>query len=138
RRGDGLGLKILLHDRLADRLDAPAGVPARPRGSPDRQPHHLPARGRPVRRDRRVHAGIGGRTRRARRAVRPQPRAGAAVAWCAEVLDRTGVALTPGVDFDTANGAHTVRLSFAGDTDGIGEAMDRLGPVLAPAAGPTG
>ena len=60
------------------------------------------------------------------------------VDWCAEVLDRTGVALTPGVDFDTANGRHTVRLSFAGDTDGIGEAMDRLGPVLAPAAGPTG
>lgn len=54
------------------------------------------------------------------------------VAWCSEVLDRTGVALTPGVDFDTAHGRHTVRLSFAGDTAAIAEAMDRLEPVLAP------
>ncbi len=55
---------------------------------------------------------------------------GDSVAWCAEVLDRTGVALTPGVDFDTVNGGHTVRLSFAGDTDEIAEAMDRLGDLL--------
>lgn len=57
------------------------------------------------------------------------------VAWCAEVLARTGVALTPGVDFDTANGRHTVRVSFAGDTAEIAEALDRLEPVLAPAPG---
>lgn len=56
---------------------------------------------------------------------------GDSVAWCAEVLDRTGVALTPGVDFDTVNGGHTVRLSFAGDTDEIAEAMDRLADLLA-------
>ena len=57
------------------------------------------------------------------------------VAWCAEVLARTGVALTPGVDFDTANGRHTVRVSFAGDTAEIAEALDRLEPVLAPGQG---
>ncbi|WP_314038040.1 aminotransferase class I/II-fold pyridoxal phosphate-dependent enzyme [Dietzia sp. CH92] len=54
------------------------------------------------------------------------------VAWCAEILDRTGVALTPGVDFDTVDGRHTVRLSFAGATDEIAEAMDRLEAELAP------
>ena len=52
------------------------------------------------------------------------------VAWCADVLDRTGVALTPGVDFDTVDGRHTVRLSFAGSTDEIAEAMVRLEAVL--------
>lgn len=53
------------------------------------------------------------------------------VAWCSEILDRTGVALTPGVDFDTVNGLHTVRLSFAGSTEEIAEALDRLEAVLA-------
>ncbi|EFV90251.1 aspartate aminotransferase [Dietzia cinnamea P4] len=54
------------------------------------------------------------------------------VAWCARILDRTGVALTPGVDFDTVDGRNTVRLSFAGATDEIAEAMDRLEAELAP------
>lgn len=57
------------------------------------------------------------------------------VAWCAHILASTGVALTPGVDFDTVNGHRTVRLSFAGDTAAIAEAMDRLESVLAPQAG---
>ncbi|MBB1035305.1 aminotransferase class I/II-fold pyridoxal phosphate-dependent enzyme [Dietzia sp. CQ4] len=60
------------------------------------------------------------------------------VAWCAEILERTGVALTPGVDFDTVDGRHTVRLSFAGDTAEIAEAMDRLEAVLVPRQPPTG
>ena len=54
------------------------------------------------------------------------------VVWCAEILDRTGVALTPGVDFDIIDGRRSVRLSFAGDTGEISEAMDRLEAVLAP------
>ena len=54
------------------------------------------------------------------------------VEWCAQVLERTGVALTPGVDFDTVDGSHTVRLSFAGDTAAIAVAMDRLQAELAP------
>lgn len=46
--------------------------------------------------------------------------------WCQEVLDRTGVALTPGVDFDTAQGHRYIRLSFAGATADIDEAITRL------------
>nr|WP_240945315.1 pyridoxal phosphate-dependent aminotransferase [Rhodococcus sp. HNM0569] len=48
------------------------------------------------------------------------------VRWCADLLTRTGVALAPGIDFDTARGNHTVRLSFAGATDDIVQALDRL------------
>ena len=53
------------------------------------------------------------------------------VAWCAEVLRRTGVALTPGVDFDRVDGRRTIRLSFAGDTADIDQAFDRLAAMLA-------
>lgn len=51
--------------------------------------------------------------------------------WCTEVLDRTGVALAPGIDFDTHNGLHTVRFSFAGAGADIEEALDRLERYLA-------
>ena len=34
------------------------------------------------------------------------------LAWCHETLDRVGVALAPGVDFDTRDGGRAVRLSF--------------------------
>ncbi|MFE3189043.1 pyridoxal phosphate-dependent aminotransferase [Nocardia sp. NPDC059240] len=51
--------------------------------------------------------------------------------WCTEVLDATGVALAPGIDFDTHNGHHTVRFSFAGASADIEEALDRLGRYLA-------
>lgn len=56
------------------------------------------------------------------------------VRWCREVLDDTGVALTPGVDFDTAHGRTWMRLSFAGSTAEIDEALDRLAasPLLHP------
>ncbi|WP_127784967.1 pyridoxal phosphate-dependent aminotransferase [Rhodococcus sp. X156] len=47
-------------------------------------------------------------------------------AWCAELLAETGVALAPGVDFDTVHGGSTVRLSFAGATSDITEALTRL------------
>jgi aspartate/methionine/tyrosine aminotransferase len=50
--------------------------------------------------------------------------------WCADVLAGTGVALAPGIDFDTRNGGHTVRLSFAGATADIAEALVRLGTYL--------
>ncbi|MEV4129173.1 pyridoxal phosphate-dependent aminotransferase [Nocardia sp. NPDC049707] len=50
--------------------------------------------------------------------------------WCAEVLDRTGVALAPGLDFDTAAGHRTVRFSFAGATADIEAALVRLGHYL--------
>lgn len=47
-------------------------------------------------------------------------------AWCARLLHTTGVALAPGVDFDTVRGDRTVRLSFAGVTADIEEALLRL------------
>ncbi|GGK59365.1 pyridoxal phosphate-dependent aminotransferase [Nocardia camponoti] len=50
--------------------------------------------------------------------------------WCADVLANTGVALAPGLDFDTVRGNHTVRFSFAGATDDIAEAIERLGEYL--------
>ncbi|MBF6466262.1 pyridoxal phosphate-dependent aminotransferase [Nocardia beijingensis] len=52
-------------------------------------------------------------------------------AWCADVLQHTGVALAPGVDFDTVNGHRTVRFSFAGATADIEAALLRLGHYLA-------
>ncbi|WP_369634060.1 pyridoxal phosphate-dependent aminotransferase [Nocardia sp. JMUB6875] len=51
--------------------------------------------------------------------------------WCTDVLDHTGVALAPGIDFDTRNGHHTVRFSFAGASADIEEALDRLERYLA-------
>ncbi|KXO99189.1 pyridoxal phosphate-dependent aminotransferase [Tsukamurella pseudospumae] len=52
------------------------------------------------------------------------------LAWCARVLDETGVAITPGLDFDTARGDRFIRLSFAGATAEIEEALARLEPVF--------
>ncbi|WP_110471074.1 pyridoxal phosphate-dependent aminotransferase [Williamsia limnetica] len=50
--------------------------------------------------------------------------------WCEGVLEQTGVAMAPGLDFDTRRGNQTVRMSFAGATDDISEALRRLEPVL--------
>ncbi|MFC6009933.1 pyridoxal phosphate-dependent aminotransferase [Nocardia lasii] len=50
--------------------------------------------------------------------------------WCARLLAETGVALAPGLDFDTDNGNRTVRFSFAGATDDIAAALDRLARFL--------
>ena len=46
--------------------------------------------------------------------------------WCARLLVEADVALTPGTDFDPANGHDWVRLSFASDVGVIGEAIDRI------------
>lgn len=50
--------------------------------------------------------------------------------WCEGVLEQTGVAMAPGLDFDTRRGHHTVRMSFAGATDEIERALQLLRPVL--------
>ena len=47
-------------------------------------------------------------------------------AWCLRMLDETGVAMAPGVDFDTALGHQFVRMSFAGATGEIATALERL------------
>ncbi len=50
--------------------------------------------------------------------------------WCADLLAHTGVAIAPGIDFDTVNGNRTVRFSFAGATADIEEALVRLAKYL--------
>ncbi|MGZ4510249.1 MAG: pyridoxal phosphate-dependent aminotransferase [Mycobacterium sp.] len=51
-------------------------------------------------------------------------------AFCSKLLDDTGVAIAPGIDFDTTHGNSFVRLSFAGPTDDIQEALRRIGAWL--------
>jgi aspartate/methionine/tyrosine aminotransferase len=46
--------------------------------------------------------------------------------FCRRLLADTGVATAPGVDFDTAAGDRFVRLSFAGATDEVAKALERL------------
>jgi aspartate/methionine/tyrosine aminotransferase len=48
------------------------------------------------------------------------------VAFCRRMLEEAGVATTPGVDFDPIEGAHHLRLSFAGSEDDCREALRRL------------
>jgi aspartate/methionine/tyrosine aminotransferase len=52
------------------------------------------------------------------------------LSFCERLLADTGLAIAPGVDFDTARGGSSVRLSFAGPTADIDEALRRLGPWL--------
>lgn len=53
------------------------------------------------------------------------------VAFCARMLAETGVAATPGIDFDPPRGHHYLRFSFAGATEEIREAAERLKAWLA-------
>ena len=46
--------------------------------------------------------------------------------FCARLLAETGVAVTPGIDFDTDEGHGYVRISFAGETATIRDAADRI------------
>ena len=48
------------------------------------------------------------------------------LAWSRRLLDDTGVAITPGIDFDTLDGQRFVRLSFAGLYDDVVEGLDRI------------
>jgi aspartate/methionine/tyrosine aminotransferase len=51
-------------------------------------------------------------------------------AFCAEVLERAGVAITPGLDFDPLRGRRTVRLSYARSTADIAEGLERLADFM--------
>lgn len=53
-------------------------------------------------------------------------RFGTSSAYAAALLSETGVALTPGTDFDTRVGHRTVRISFAAGEDAIAAAIDRI------------
>jgi aspartate/methionine/tyrosine aminotransferase len=46
--------------------------------------------------------------------------------YCRALLAQTGIAVAPGRDFDTAQGHRFIRLSFAGATEDIVEALRRL------------
>lgn len=47
--------------------------------------------------------------------------------FCSKLLADKGVAIAPGIDFDTVRGHSFVRLSFAGSTSDIDEALHRIG-----------
>jgi aspartate/methionine/tyrosine aminotransferase len=51
-------------------------------------------------------------------------------AWCLRLLEETGVATAPGIDFDTRRGNEFVRLSFAGSGTEIQEGLTRLATWL--------
>jgi aspartate/methionine/tyrosine aminotransferase len=52
------------------------------------------------------------------------------IAFCRRLLEEAGVAATPGLDFDAREGAHHLRLSFAGSEEDCREAVRRIGPWL--------
>ena len=52
------------------------------------------------------------------------------LAFGQRLLRETGVAVAPGIDFDPVDGHTWIRLSFAGATDDVREALDRLGRWL--------
>ena len=47
-------------------------------------------------------------------------------AFCQKILNETGVAITPGVDFDPERGQRYARFSFAGSTEDMEKAASRL------------
>ncbi|MGR3615989.1 MAG: pyridoxal phosphate-dependent aminotransferase [Paracoccaceae bacterium] len=47
-------------------------------------------------------------------------------AFAAEILEKAGVAVTPGLDFDPVRGATTLRISYARATEDIKEGLTRL------------
>lgn len=52
------------------------------------------------------------------------------LSWCQRLLADTGVAITPGIDFDPVNGGRFVRFSFAGSQAEVAEGVRRLGGWL--------
>ncbi len=53
------------------------------------------------------------------------------IAFCKKLLEETGVAVAPGVDFDPVNGHRFIRFSFAISTDRLDYALDQLRPWFA-------
>ncbi len=51
--------------------------------------------------------------------------------FCERILADTGLAITPGIDFDPQQGGNFIRISYAGPADTIAEAVSRLGKFLA-------
>ncbi len=57
------------------------------------------------------------------------------MAYCRDLLVRTGVAVATGIDFDIVDGGQFLRFSFAGTADDIITALDRLDGNLTSSAG---
>ncbi|RDD73126.1 pyridoxal phosphate-dependent aminotransferase [Paracoccus versutus] len=53
------------------------------------------------------------------------------LAFAAEILEKAGVAVTPGLDFDPHRGAQTLRFSYAAGAAEIAEGLDRLAAFMA-------
>lgn len=53
------------------------------------------------------------------------------LAFCAEILEKAGVAVTPGLDFDPRRGAQTLRFSYARSTAEVAEGLNRLAAFMA-------
>ncbi|WP_278924281.1 pyridoxal phosphate-dependent aminotransferase [Pseudophaeobacter profundi] len=51
--------------------------------------------------------------------------------FAAEILEKAGVAVTPGLDFDPVRGATTLRFSYARSTEDITEGLARLAQFMA-------
>jgi len=56
---------------------------------------------------------------------------GDSLAFCSELLEDTGVATAPGIDFDPVNGRRFIRFSFAVSTAEVKEALARITPWFA-------
>ena len=56
---------------------------------------------------------------------------GDSMSFCRQLLEETGVATAPGVDFDPVEGHRFMRISFAVSTDEVREALSRLRPWFA-------
>ena len=52
-------------------------------------------------------------------------------AFAAEILEKAGVAVTPGMDFDGERGNGTLRFSYARSTPDIEEGLERLAKFMA-------
>ena len=52
-------------------------------------------------------------------------------AFCRRLLAETGIAITPGADFDNERGQSSIRICYAGSTDDIARATLRLREWLA-------
>lgn len=53
------------------------------------------------------------------------------MAFCTRLLEDSGVATAPGIDFDPIDGRRFMRLSFAVSTDRVEQAIERLAPWFA-------
>ncbi len=54
-----------------------------------------------------------------------------ALSFAAEILEKAGVAVTPGLDFDARRGHHWLRFSYARSTGDITEGLERLARFMA-------